>query len=91
MSPARFHRARVIWRRLRGWRTFIFFTPAFLLTLLDALHAVDFRQLLLDMGAPEGTAKAIVAACFFVGIVLRAYTTTPPCQGHDHDAVGGPR
>ncbi|MDE4910372.1 hypothetical protein PQI07_06605 [Methylobacterium sp. 092160098-2] len=91
MSPARFHRVRVMWRRLRGWRTFIFFTPAFLLTLLDALHAVDFRQLLLDMGAPEGTAKMIVAACFLLGIVMRAYTTTPPMRGLDHDAPGAPR
>ncbi|TXN40497.1 hypothetical protein FV232_05165 [Methylobacterium sp. WL30] len=84
-------RIQVIWRRLRGWRTFIFFTPAFLVTLLDALHAIDFRQLLLDMGAPEGTAKAIVAGCFLVGIVLRAYTTTPPMRPQGGPDAGGPR
>ncbi|WP_159392808.1 hypothetical protein [Methylobacterium sp. C1] len=91
MPRSRFHRARVLWRRLSGWRTFIFFTPAFLLALLDALHAVDFRQLLIDMGAPEGTAKAIVAGCFLMGLVMRAYTTTPPMRAPDRDAPGGSR
>lgn len=80
MLPRNARRLRAFWRRLQGWRTFIFFTPAFLLTLLDMLHAVDFRQLLLDMGAPEGTAKGIVAVCFLMGIVLRAYSTTPPMR-----------
>ena len=91
MSPARFHRTRVLLRRLKGWRTFIFFTPAFLVTLLDMLHAIDLRQLLLDMGAPEGTAKAVVAACFLGGIVLRAYTTTPPMRPQGSPDAGGPR
>lgn len=76
-------RVRTIWRRLQGWRTFIFFTPAFLLTLLDLLHAIDFQQTLVDLGLPEGSAKAVVAVCFLLAIVLRAYTTTPPLRPVD--------
>ena len=84
-------RVRTLWRRLSGWRTFIFFTPAFLVALLDALHAIDFKQTLMDMGAPEGTAKGVVALCFFVGIVLRVYTTTPAMRPPGVTDGGGPR
>lgn len=70
-------RVRTLWRRLSGWRTYIFFTPAFALALLDALHAIDFRQMLIDLGLPEGSAKAVVAGCFLLALVLRTYTTTP--------------
>lgn len=91
MIRARFHRSCALWRRLRGWRTYLFFTPAFLLALFDALRVVDFRQMLIDLGLPDSSAKAIVAGCFLMAIVLRTATTTPPLRAPDRDAAGGPR
>ena len=81
---------RTVWARLQGWRTFVFFTPAFLIALLDALHEIDFRQTLIDLGLPESSAKAVVAACFLAALVLRTYTTTPVGRPGGPEG-GGPR
>lgn len=68
-------------RRLHGWKTLALFSPVFVLSLLDAVNAIDLTPLLSWLGIPEASRSALLTALSLAAILLRCWTTGPVMQG----------